>query len=56
MCSSMVIGYFNNFLVDTFIKVETMRLDWYSSLEQQKITIADLYKVSVPSITVLYIT
>jgi hypothetical protein len=34
-------------IVDMYIKIESMRLDWYSNPDHQKIIRADLYQVSV---------
>lgn len=36
---------FQQFIVDIYIKIETMRLDWYSNPAHQKIVRADLYQV-----------
>ena len=36
---------FQQWIVDVFIKIESMRLDWYSKPEHQKIIRADLYQV-----------
>jgi hypothetical protein len=36
---------FQQWAVDMYIKIETMRLDWYSKPENQKIIRADLYQV-----------
>jgi hypothetical protein len=38
---------FQQCVVDMYIKIESMRLDWYSNLANQKIIRADLYQVSV---------
>ena len=37
---------FQQWAVDMYIKIETMRLDWYSKPENQKVIRADLYQVS----------
>ena len=36
---------FQQWIVDMYVKIESMRLDWYSNPEQQKIIRADLYQV-----------
>jgi hypothetical protein len=36
---------FQQWAIDMYIKIETMRLDWYSKPENQKIIRADLYQV-----------
>ena len=36
---------FQQWAVDMYIKIETMRLDWYSKPENQKVIRADLYQV-----------
>jgi hypothetical protein len=36
---------FQQWAVDMYIKIETMRLDWYSKPANQKIIRADLYQV-----------
>ena len=36
---------FQQWLVDVYVKIESMRLDWYSNPEHQKIIRADLYQV-----------
>jgi hypothetical protein len=36
---------FQQLLVDWYVKVESMRLDWYSKPAQQAIIHADLYQV-----------
>jgi hypothetical protein len=38
---------FQQWAVDMYIKIETMRLDWYSKPENQKVIRADLYQVTV---------
>jgi hypothetical protein len=38
---------FRQWVVDMYIKIESMRLDWYSNPNNQKIIRADLYQVSV---------
>jgi len=40
---------FQQWIVDVFIKIESMRLDWYSKPEHQKIIRADLYQVQTIS-------
>jgi hypothetical protein len=35
---------FQPWLVDMYVKVESMRLDWYSLLKHQKIIQAELYR------------
>lgn len=35
---------FQQWIVDIYIKIESMRLDWYSNPEHQKIIRADLYQ------------
>jgi hypothetical protein len=37
---------FQQWAVDMYIKIETMRLDWYSKPANQKIIRADLYQVT----------
>ncbi|KAM0874177.1 hypothetical protein ACQ4PT_037644 [Festuca glaucescens] len=37
---------FQQWAVDMYIKIETMRLDWYSKPENQKVIRADLYQVT----------
>lgn len=37
---------FQQWAVDMYIKIETMRLDWYSWPENQKVICADLYQVT----------
>jgi hypothetical protein len=37
-------------LVDIYVKVESMRLDWYSSLKHQKIIQAELYRCIVDTL------
>ena len=36
---------FQQWIVDMYVKIESMRLDWYSNPEHQKIIRADLYQV-----------
>jgi len=36
---------FQQWIVDMYVKIENMRLDWYSNPEHQKIIRADLYQV-----------
>ena len=36
---------FQQWLVDVYVKIESMHLDWYSNPEHQKIIRADLYQV-----------
>ena len=43
--SFMVEGFFQQWTVDMYVKLESMRLDWYSNPEHQKIIRADLYQV-----------
>ncbi|KAM0854363.1 hypothetical protein ACQ4PT_050477 [Festuca glaucescens] len=38
---------FQQWVVDMYIKIETMRLDWYSKPENQKVIHADLYQVNM---------
>jgi hypothetical protein len=38
---------FQQWVVDIYIKIESMRLDWYSNPDNQKIIGADIYHVSV---------
>jgi len=38
---------FQQWIVDIYIKIESMRLDWYSNPEHQKIIRADLYQVNI---------
>jgi hypothetical protein len=38
---------FQQWAIDMYIKIETMRLDWYSKPENQKVIRADLYQVTV---------
>jgi hypothetical protein len=37
---------FQQWAVDMYIKIETMRLDWYSKPANQKVLRADLYQVT----------
>ena len=37
---------FQQWAVDMYIKIETMRLDWYSKPSNQKLLRADLYQVT----------
>ena len=37
---------FQQWAVDMYIKIESMRLDWYSNPENQKLIRAELYQVS----------
>ena len=37
---------FQQWAVDKYIKIESMRLDWYSNPENQKLIRAELYQVS----------
>ena len=37
---------FQQWAVDMYIKIETMRLDWYSKPENQKVIQADMYQVT----------
>jgi hypothetical protein len=37
---------FQQWVVDMYIKIESMRLDWYSNPDNQKIIRAELYQVS----------
>ena len=37
---------FQQWAVDMYIKIETMRLDWYSKPENQRVIRADLYQVT----------
>jgi hypothetical protein len=39
---------FQQWAVDMYIKIETMRLDWYSKPSNQKTIRADLYQVKYP--------
>ena len=36
---------FQQWIVDMYVKIESMRLDWYSNPEHHKIIRADLYQV-----------
>ena len=36
---------FQQWIVDMYVKIESMRLDWYSHPDHQKIIRADLYQV-----------
>src|SRR6185437_6044068 len=36
---------FQQWIVDIYVKIENMRLDWYSNPEHQQIIRADLYQV-----------
>jgi hypothetical protein len=38
---------FQQWVVDMYIKIESMQLDWYSNPNNQKIIRVDLYQVSV---------
>jgi hypothetical protein len=38
---------FQQWVFDMYIKIESMRLDWYSNPDNEKIIRADLYQVSV---------
>jgi len=38
---------FQQWIVDIYIKVESMRLDWHSRSENQAIIRADLYQVKI---------
>ena len=38
---------FQQWIVDMYVKIESMRLDWYSNTEHQKIIRADLYQVKL---------
>ena len=42
---------FQQCLVDVYVKIESMRLDWYSNPEHQKIIRADLYQVCYLPVT-----
>ena len=37
---------FQQWAVDMYIKIESMRLDWYSNPENQKLIRAELYQVT----------
>jgi hypothetical protein len=37
---------FQQWVVDMYIKIESMRLDWYSNPDNQKLIRAELYQVS----------
>jgi len=37
---------FQQWAVDMYIKIESMRLDWYSNPENQKLIWAELYQVT----------
>jgi len=41
--------------VDMYIKIEFMRLDWYSNPEHQKLKRAELYQVTTHIILLIYI-
>ena len=45
---------FQQYVVDMYVKVESMRLDWYSKPENQKIIRADLYKVTILCLSDFY--
>ena len=36
---------FQQWIVDMYVKIESMRLDWYSNLEHQKNIKTDLYQI-----------
>jgi hypothetical protein len=40
-------GDFQQWVVGMYMKIESMRLDWYSNPDNQKIIRADIYQVSV---------
>ena len=42
---------FQQWLVDVYVKIESMHLDWYSNPEHQKIIRADLYQVCYLPVT-----
>jgi len=46
---------FQQWIVDIYIKIESMRLDWYSNPEHQKIIRADLYQVNIGPWSVILI-
>ena len=37
---------FQQWVVDMYVKIESMRLDWYSNPDNQKLIRAELYQVS----------
>jgi len=46
---------FQQWAVDMYIKIESMRLDWYSNPEHQKLIRAELYQVTTHIILFIYI-
>jgi hypothetical protein len=41
--------------MDMYIKIESMRLDWYSNPENQKLIRAELYQVTTHIILFIYL-
>jgi hypothetical protein len=41
---------FQQWVVDMYIKIESMRLDWYSNPENQKLIRAEIYQVTTQTI------
>ena len=46
---------FQQWAMDMYIKIESMRLDWYSNPEHQKLIWAELYQVTTHIILFIYI-
>jgi hypothetical protein len=46
---------FQQWAVDMYIKIESMRLDWFSNPDNQKLIRAELYQVTTHIILLIYV-